>query len=214
MPSAWIRVNIHLPPYKTSSSPPGHYITLSGYTSHTHSGHTNHFHSGCTKPISSWNLDMQHSPLLVRSMEQEIQITNDAHNSLLKTLCGKWAGKVYYDSLRMAIQIKEEIRILTASNWPSIDLQLPWTHCFCKLHMLIFSKCFWEYIYHIVVCVYVGVVENVSSMQIPTVVIANVDMLSSRFDDSHGDISEITLDVAVEWQRWWVFVVNVVLQWK
>ena len=49
---------------------------------------------------------------------------------------------------------------------------------------------------------HVGVVDYSSSMQISTVVIANVDMLSSSFDDSHGDKSESTLIVAVDWQRW------------
>jgi len=68
--------------------------------------------------------------------------------------------------------------------------------------MLIFSKCFCEYICHIFVCVYVGVVDYSSFMQISTVVIANVDVLSSSFDDSRGDMSESTLVVAVHWQRW------------
>jgi len=67
--------------------------------------------------------------------------------------------------------------------------------------MLIFSKCFREYISHIFVCVYVGVVDYSSSMQISTVVIANVDVFSSSFDDSHGDKGESTLIVAVDWQR-------------
>jgi len=68
--------------------------------------------------------------------------------------------------------------------------------------MHIFSKCFREYICYIFVCVYVGVVDYSSSMQISTVVIANVDVFSSSFDDSRGDKSESTLIVAVEWQ-WW-----------
>ena len=42
---------------------------------------------------------------------------------------------------------------------------------------------------------YVGVVDYSSSMQVSTVVIANVDMLSSSFDDSCGDKSESTLIV-------------------
>ena len=51
-------------------------------------------------------------------------------------------------------------------------------------------------------------------MQISTVVIANLHMLSSSFDDSLGDKSESTLIVAVGWQRWWVFLrtVNILLQ--
>ena len=68
--------------------------------------------------------------------------------------------------------------------------------------MLIFSKCFREYICHIFVCVYVGVVDYSSSVQISTVVIANVDVFSSSFDDSRGDQSESTLIVAVDWQQW------------
>jgi len=68
--------------------------------------------------------------------------------------------------------------------------------------MLIFSKCFHEYICHIFVCVYVGVVDYLLSMQISTVVIANVNVLSSSFDESRGDKSESTLIVGVDWQ-WW-----------
>jgi len=68
--------------------------------------------------------------------------------------------------------------------------------------MLIFSKCFCVYICHISICVYVGGVDYSSSMQISTVVIANVDVFSSSFDDSHGDKGESTLNVAVDWQRW------------
>jgi len=49
-------------------------------------------------------------------------------------------------------------------------------------------------------------------MQILTVVIANVYMLSSSFDDSHGDKSESTLIVEVDCQRWLVFLVNILLQ--
>jgi len=68
--------------------------------------------------------------------------------------------------------------------------------------MLIFGKCFRDYICHIVGCVYVGVVDYSSSMQISTVVIGNVDVFSLSFDDSRGDKSESTLIVAVDWQ-WW-----------
>ena len=80
--------------------------------------------------------------------------------------------------------------------------------------MLVFSKCFPEYICHIFVCVYIRVVDYTSFMQISTVVIANVDVLSSSFDDSHADESESTPIIEVDWQRWWVLVVNVVLSLK
>jgi len=53
--------------------------------------------------------------------------------------------------------------------------------------MLIISKCLHEYICHILVCVYGGVVDHSSSMQISTVVIANMDVFISSFDDSRGD---------------------------
>jgi hypothetical protein len=53
--------------------------------------------------------------------------------------------------------------------------------------MLIFCKCFREYICHVFVCVYVGVVDYLVFVQISTVVITNVDVLSSSFDDSHAD---------------------------
>ena len=68
--------------------------------------------------------------------------------------------------------------------------------------MLIFCKCFREYICHIFVCVYVGVVDYSAFVQMSTVVIANVDVFSSSHDDSCGDLSESTLIVAVDWQRW------------
>jgi len=53
--------------------------------------------------------------------------------------------------------------------------------------MLIFCKCFREYICHIFVRVYIGVVDYSAFVQISTIVIANVDVLRSSFDDSHGD---------------------------
>jgi len=52
--------------------------------------------------------------------------------------------------------------------------------------MLILGKCFGEYICHIFVCVYVGVVDYSSFMQILTIVIANFDVLHLSFDDSRG----------------------------
>jgi len=68
--------------------------------------------------------------------------------------------------------------------------------------MHIFCKCFCKYICHILVCVYVGAVDYSSSMQISTVVIANVDVFSLSFDDSGGDKVQSTMIVAVDWQ-WW-----------
>ena len=68
--------------------------------------------------------------------------------------------------------------------------------------MLIFRKCFREYICHIFVCLYVGVVDYSSSMHISTVVIAHLNVRSSRLDDSCGDKSESTPVVAVDW-KWW-----------
>jgi len=40
-------------------------------------------------------------------------------------------------------------------------------------------------------------------MKISTVVIGNVRVFSLGFEDSHGDMSESTLIVAVDWQ-WWL----------
>jgi hypothetical protein len=68
--------------------------------------------------------------------------------------------------------------------------------------MLMFSKCFREYIYHIFIFVYVGVVDYLSSMEISTVVYANVDVFSSSFDDSRGNKSESTLIGTADLQRW------------
>jgi len=45
--------------------------------------------------------------------------------------------------------------------------------------MLILSKCFREYICHIFVRVYVGVVDYVAFVKISTIVITNVDVLSA-----------------------------------
>jgi len=63
---------------------------------------------------------MQNSPLLLRSVEQEKQTTNDAHNGLLETLRGKRAGKEYYRKLRMAIHIETKKSVFSQSP---IDLQ-------------------------------------------------------------------------------------------
>jgi len=68
--------------------------------------------------------------------------------------------------------------------------------------MLIFSTCFREYTCHTLVCVNIGVVDYLSSMQISTVVIANIDVFSLSFDNSSRDMGESTLIVAVDWQRW------------
>ena len=46
-----------------------------------------------------------------------------------------------------------------------------------------------------------GVVDYSSSMQISTVVIANVDVFNSSFDDSSCNKGESTLIIAVDWQR-------------
>jgi len=80
--------------------------------------------------------------------------------------------------------------------------------------MLILTQFSREYIWHILVCRYVGVNEYSSSMQISTVVIINVNVFNSSFDDSHDDKRESTLIVAVVWQRWDVILrtVNIVLQ--
>jgi len=53
--------------------------------------------------------------------------------------------------------------------------------------MLIYRKRFREYICHIFVRVYVGVVDYSVFVQISTVVIAKVNVLSLGFDDSRGD---------------------------
>jgi hypothetical protein len=73
---------------------------------------------------------LQHSPLLLCSMEQENKQTNkqtncNSHSSLFKTLRGKWAGKEYYRSLRMAIHIKKEIHIPKSKTTLSPTLNRP-----------------------------------------------------------------------------------------
>ena len=80
--------------------------------------------------------------------------------------------------------------------------------------MLIFCKCFREYICHIFVHLYVGVVDYSAFVQISTVVTPNIDVFSLSFDGSCGDTSESTLIVAVDWQWWSVVLrtVNILLQ--
>jgi len=68
--------------------------------------------------------------------------------------------------------------------------------------MRIFRKCFCEYICDIIGCVYVEVVHYLSSMRISTVVIANIELLSSSLDDSGGNTTKSTLIVIVDWQQW------------
>jgi hypothetical protein len=68
--------------------------------------------------------------------------------------------------------------------------------------MLILSMCLWEYICHIFVRVYVGVLDGLAFMQISTTVVTLVDVLSASLYDSHGNESESSLIVAVDWQRW------------
>jgi hypothetical protein len=68
--------------------------------------------------------------------------------------------------------------------------------------MLILSKCLCEYICHMFVLVYEGVVDYLACVQISTIVVTNVDVLGSRLYDSHGDESESSLIVAFDWQRW------------
>lgn len=53
--------------------------------------------------------------------------------------------------------------------------------------MPIVRMCSCEYISNIFVSVYMGVVDYLFSIQISTVVLANIDVLSKSFDDSHGD---------------------------
>jgi hypothetical protein len=77
--------------------------------------------------------------------------------------------------------------------------------------MLIFSTDFREYIGHILVSVYREVVDYSSFSPTSTVVIGNIDVFSSSFDDSRGDKGESTLIDAVDWQWWNVFAVNVFL---
>jgi len=80
--------------------------------------------------------------------------------------------------------------------------------------MRMFSRCFREYICHIFVCVFIGVVDYLACIQISTVVIANFDVISSSCDDSRGDMGESTLIAAVDWQWWRVILrtVNILLQ--
>jgi hypothetical protein len=68
--------------------------------------------------------------------------------------------------------------------------------------MLILSKCLCEYICHIFVCVYVGVVDYLAFVPISTIVITDVNVLGASLYESRGDESESSLTIAVDWQRW------------
>jgi len=68
--------------------------------------------------------------------------------------------------------------------------------------MHIFSKCFHLCICHILVNLYIGVVDYSSSKPISSVVNANVYVFSLSFDNSYGDIWESTLIIAVDRQQW------------
>ena len=48
----------------------------------------------------------------------------------------------------------------------------------------------------------VGGVDNSAFVQISTIMIANVDVLSLSFDNSFGDKCENSLINTVDWQRW------------
>jgi hypothetical protein len=63
--------------------------------------------------------------------------------------------------------------------------------------MLSFGQGLGEYVCHIVIRMYVGVADYLAIVEISTVVVTNVDMLGSSFDDSSSDVSEIALVVAV-----------------
>jgi hypothetical protein len=68
--------------------------------------------------------------------------------------------------------------------------------------MLILSKRLCEYICHIFVRVYVGVVDYLVFVQISTIVVTNVNVLGGSLYDSRGYESESSLIVAFDWQRW------------
>jgi len=72
---------------------------------------------------------MQHSPLLLRSVEQENKQTKEQtncnfHSSLLKTLRGKWAGKEYYRSLRMGIHRETRKSACPKEKWNNLKSNL------------------------------------------------------------------------------------------
>jgi hypothetical protein len=72
--------------------------------------------------------------------------------------------------------------------------------------MFNFSKYFHEYICHIFVCVYVGVVDYSKFIQILTVQIAHVNMYNLSFYNFCGESDESTMSVTVDWQWGTVFL--------
>jgi len=47
--------------------------------------------------------------------------------------------------------------------------------------------------------VYIGVVDDLASMEVSTVIVAHIDVLCSRLDHSGCDMCEGTLIVTVDW---------------
>jgi len=86
-----IRLNAISPYQSQQSSPAIQDITVSGHTRHLRSGHTRHHHSdhmghlcsGHTRLISGGDLHMQHSPLLLHSVEQETNKQSNKHDAQL-----------------------------------------------------------------------------------------------------------------------------------
>jgi len=128
VPSARIRVNSYLRPYKTSPSPAIRDITVSGHTRHHHSGHTRHLCYGHTRLISSWDLYLQHSPILLRFVEQEKQTTNKQTNKQMMPIVASLKPCVAGEQGKSTTIVWGWPFIYTKKSVflrPPIDLQLP-----------------------------------------------------------------------------------------
>jgi hypothetical protein len=74
----------------------------------------------------------------------------------------------------------------------------PQSHSFLELCMLHLGVWLRENIGRIVGCVYVGVVDYLASMEISTVLVAQVDMFRSGLDHSGGEMCESSMIVTVD----------------
>jgi len=133
MPSAGIRVNSCLRPYKTSPSVAIRDISVSSCTWHLRLWQykTSPLRPYRTSPLQPYETHLRLRPLyatlpplatLHGARKTNIKQRNDAHSSLLKTLHGKCAGKEHYHSRMMAMHINKEISFLTTSNWPPVTI--------------------------------------------------------------------------------------------
>jgi len=78
--------------------------------------------------------------------------------------------------------------------------------------MLILRQGLSKYIYHILVCIHVGVVNYPGGMESSTIVIVHVDMLCACFYNSSCDLTKYALIVAIDREWWCVFAMHILVE--